>query len=62
MFEGSLSIDRKKSFQFSAKLAKNLFHWLIFFTFTNIRYFHLLMCLLHAKDNEAVGNLGFGKF
>ena len=61
MFEASVSIDHKKSFQFLAKLVKNLFHWLIFFTFTNIRHFYSLMCLLHAKDNKAVADSGFGK-
>ena len=42
MFEASVSTDRKKLFQFLAELVKNLFHWLIFFNFTNISYFHLL--------------------
>ena len=49
-------------FQFLAKFVKNLFHWLIFFTYTNIRYLHLLMCLLHAKDNKTVANSESGKF
>ena len=31
MFEASVSIDRKKPFQFLPKSVKNLFHWLIFF-------------------------------
>ena len=42
MFEASVSTDRKKLFQFLAELVKNLFHWLIFFNFTSISYFHLL--------------------
>ena len=49
-------------FQFLAKFVENLFHWLIFFNFTNIRYLHLLMCLLHAKDNKAVNRRGSRKF
>ena len=62
MFEASLSIARKKPFQFLAKSVKNLFHWLIFFDVTNIKYLHLLMCLLHAKDYKVVANSQFGKF
>ena len=41
-----------------AKFVKNLFYWLILFSFTNIRYLHLLKCLLRAKDNKAVTNSG----
>ena len=41
-------------FHFLAESVWNLFHWLILFNFTNIRYLHLLMCLLHAKDKQAV--------
>ena len=48
--------------QFTAKSVKNILHWLIFFNFTNIRYLHLLMRLLHAKDNKAVANSGSEKF
>ena len=62
MFEASVSIDRKKPFQFLAKSVKNLFNWLIFFNFTNIKYLHLLMYLLHAQDYRAVANSRFGKF
>ena len=62
MFEASVSIDRKNLFQYLEKLVKNLFQWMIFFNFKNTRYFHLLMCPLHAKDNKVVVNSGFGKF
>ena len=58
MSEVSVAIDRKKPFQFLT----NLFHWPIFFNFTNIKYLHLLMCPLHAKDYKAVANSRFGKF
>ena len=62
MFEASVSIDRKKPFQFLAKPAKSLFHWLIYFNFTNMKYLHLLMCLLYAKDYKVAANSKFGKF
>ena len=38
-------------FNFYQNLSK-IFHWLMYFNFTNISYWHLLRCLLHAKGSD----------
>ena len=56
----SLTVEWRP-FQFLAKFVKICFHWLMF-SASKIRYFHLLMCLLHAKGNTAAAISGSRKF
>ena len=39
-------------FKLLEKFVKNIFHWLIFCHFINIRYLHFLICLLDTKETR----------